>query len=219
MALAAASAIFSFGVAMEVVEVNPCAGIARSPRRSRERVLSDDELKTLWPDIDVVFKLILLTGARPGEVFNMRAADVVGGVWTQPGSPDGTWPGTKNAKTHAVSLSEPAAALVAEHLARPVARRAAEERLKKLVHKRAIDKVTPHDFRRTFATIVASLGHGRQAISRLLNHVDPSITAVYDRYNFAREDKMIVDAVARHVARVVDDGVEADDNVLALRHS
>jgi Arm DNA-binding domain len=48
MALAAASAIFTFGVNMEVVPFNPCSGIARNPRRSRERVLTDREMALLW---------------------------------------------------------------------------------------------------------------------------------------------------------------------------
>jgi integrase len=215
-ALAVASAVFTFGVAMEVIPFNPASGIARSPRRSRERVLSDAELRTLWPDLDVAFRLVLLTGARPGEVFAMRAADVDGAVWTQPGSPDGAWKGTKNGRTHSVQLSEAALALVADHLARPLARRGCEERLKKLARRRGIEKLTPHDFRRTFATIVARLGHGRQAVTRLLNHADHSVTGAYDRHHYSREDAAITDAVARHVSRVVD-GVETDDVVVRLR--
>jgi len=59
MALAAASAIFTFGVNME----------ARNPRRSLERTLSDREIALVWNDLDVALKLVVLTAARPGEVF------------------------------------------------------------------------------------------------------------------------------------------------------
>jgi integrase len=214
-ALATASAIFSFGVRMEVVPLNPCSGIARNPERSRERVLSDAELRLLWGDLDAALKLVLLTGQRPGEVFAMRRADIIDGVWHLPGAPaEGGWPGTKSGKSHAIPLSEPAAALIDEHLA-DRSRRRSEERLKKLWMRHGLPKVRPHDLRRSFATIVARLGYGRQAVSRLLNHSDNSITAIYDRHQYIREDKAIVDAVARHVTAVVEGRVA--DNIVRLR--
>jgi integrase len=156
--LATASAVFSFAVRMEIVDHNPCLGVERNPARSRERTLSDDEIRLLWDDLDVPFRLVLLSGARPGEIFSLRAEDVVDGVWTQPGAPTGSWPGTKNARTHLVQLSEMAAALVDEHLARRLNRRGCEDRLKKLWRRRAIEMVRPHDLRRTFGTLVTRLG-------------------------------------------------------------
>ena len=215
--LATASAIFSFAVRMEIVDHNPCLGIERNPARSRERFLSDDEIKLLWDDLDVPFKIVLLTGARPGEIFSMRAEDVVANEWTQPGAPVGTWPGTKNARTHVAQLAEAASALVAEHLARPLNRRGCEDRLKKLWRRRRIEMVRPHDLRRTHATLAARLGFDRQAIARVLNHADGSVTAVhYDRHKYSTEDRRLADAVARQVARVVGDG-EVDGVVVRLR--
>jgi integrase len=215
-ALAAASAIFSFAVRMEVVDHNPCAGIERNRGRSRSRTLSDNEIASLWDDIDVAFKLVLLCGQRPGEVFALRREDVVDGVWTQPGAPTGDWPGVKNSRTHLVQLSEAAAVLVDEHLARPLNRRGCEDRLKRLWQRREIEKIRPHDLRRTFATIAARLGFDRQSIARVLNHADNSVTAVhYDQYRYAAEDRRLADAVARHVAAIVDG--TASDNVVRLR--
>src|SRR4029077_12138509 len=57
--LATASAIFPFAVRQEVVDHNPCLGVERNPARSRERVLSDDEVKLLWGDLDVALKIVL----------------------------------------------------------------------------------------------------------------------------------------------------------------
>jgi hypothetical protein len=65
------------------------------------------------------------------------------------------------------------------------------------------------------ATVFARLGFGRQAVTRLLNHADHSVTAIYDRHHYGDEDRRIVDAVARHVLRVVGDG-EADGVVVRL---
>lgn len=215
--LAAASAVFSFGVRMEVVPLNPCAGVERHPGRSRERFLSDAEIALLWGDFDPALKLILLTGARPGEVFAMRREDVDdAGVWTQPGLPDRDWPGVKNSVTHIVQLSEPARALVDAHVA-DRSRRRSEERLKRLWRRRGIEPVKPHDLRRTFATLAAKLGFDRQSIARVLNHSDRSVTGVhYDKYRYAAEDRRIVDAVGRHVAAVVD-GTAVANVVVRLR--
>ena len=63
--------------------------------------------------------------------------------------------------------------------------------------------------------MVARLGFGRQAIARLLNHADRSVTAIYDRHHYGDDDRRIVAAVARHVLRVVE-GVE-EGNVVRLR--
>jgi integrase len=217
-ALDVASAIFSFGVAQEILDQNPCAGIARNQRRSRERTLSDREIALLWGDLDVAFKVILLTAQRPGEVFAMRAEDVdlAARVWRMPAEPtaDG-WCGTKNRRAHDAPLSDAAVALVREHLARPVKRRAAEARLSRLVRRRGIENLTPHDLRRTAATIAARAGVDRETLRALLNHVDASVTATYDRHRRLDEMRIAVDKIVRHVERVVS-GVETD-NVVRLR--
>src|SRR6478735_2926317 len=106
--LAAASAIFIWAIKQEIVTVNPCHGVDRNPTAERERVLSDAEIKQLWPKLDAGLKLILLTGQRPGEVAAMQAGHIVGDFWQMPGSPVGDWPGTKNGKDHRVALSEAA---------------------------------------------------------------------------------------------------------------
>jgi integrase len=200
-ALATASAIFSFGVRVEVVPLNPCSGVERNPPRSRERVLSDAEVVLLWNDLDVVYRIILLCGARPGEVHAMRREDVRDGVWSLPGEAIGSsWPGTKSGVGRRLALSEPALALVDEHLARPLLRRACEERLKKLWRRRGIENLTPHDMRRTHGTWITRLGFGRQAMDRVLGHADRSVGSVYDRYSYERCTKRVR---ARGSTRVV----------------
>jgi integrase len=212
--LAAASAIFTWGVNQEVVPFNPCRGVEANPTTSRARVLSDGEIKTLWPRLDPALKLILFTGQRPGEVHAMRREDVRDGWWCLPGAPSAGWPGVKNKRDHRVPLSEPALALVDDHIAGR-SRRRSRALLLRLCADHGLEPVRPHDLRRTFATIVAKLKFGRQAVSRLLNHSDDSVTSVYDRYSYSDEDKRIVDAIARHVERAAAGG-EAD-NVVRLR--
>lgn len=60
--------------------------------RSRKRVLTDEEIKTIWPHLDKlrpnprnILKLILLTAQRPGEIMSMRWEDIDldEATWTQ----------------------------------------------------------------------------------------------------------------------------------------
>jgi integrase len=88
----------------------PCAFVPRpATERARERVYSDDELKAIWDAFETIgivgdlFKMQLLTAARPGEVSEMewRELELSRAIWTQPGAK------TKNGKVHVVPLSPP----------------------------------------------------------------------------------------------------------------
>ena len=91
---------------------NPCRGVERNAESKRKRYMSADELKRLTaalaetPDkqfVNVVL-LLMLTGARKGEVLSMRRdnLDLKQGVWTKPGAT------TKQKTDHVVPLSEEA---------------------------------------------------------------------------------------------------------------
>ena len=53
--------------------------------------------------------------------------------------------------------------------------------------------------RRSFLTKVTALGHGRDALDRLANHVRNDVTDVYDRHSYEREDMRIMTAVGEHI--------------------
>jgi hypothetical protein len=67
-----------------------------------------------------------------------------------------------------------------------------------------IERVTPHDLRRTFLTWITRLGFGRDAMDRLANHRTSTVTDVYDRHGYQEEDRRIMAAVARHVLSLVE---------------
>jgi integrase len=213
--LAAASAIFSWAARQEIVAVNPVAGVDRNPTASRERVLSDAEIKLLWPRLDHGLKLILLSGQRPGEVAAMQAAHIVEGWWQMPGKPQGDWPGTKNGRDHRVWLSEPALDLIEAHLADRGGVNRSGTLMKRLVAAIGIERATPHDLRRTALTTITRLGFGRDAMDRIANHRTSSVTDVYDRHGYEAEDKRIIAAVARHVLSLVERTTTS--NIVALR--
>jgi integrase len=90
---------------------NPAKGVERNPEEARHRYLSPAELAKLTEALAAVedqqganvIRLLVLTGARRGEVFAMRwdQLDLTDGVWTKPPS------STKQKRMHRVPLSAP----------------------------------------------------------------------------------------------------------------
>jgi hypothetical protein len=82
--VAVLSRMFSLAVRWRMTDSNPVKGIEKNPETKRKRYLSGDELTrltaalTAHPDQGIanIFRLLLLTGARRGEVLTMRWADV-----------------------------------------------------------------------------------------------------------------------------------------------
>jgi integrase len=213
--LAAASAIFSWALKQEIVTGNPCRGIDRNATRSRERVLSDSEVPRFWAAFDdaglvasSALKLILLTGQRPGEVASMRREHIIDGWWEMPGEPAPGWPGTKNGASHRVWLSAAVREIIAElgdsgGFVFPSERGGAVKRLdaamRVICPKLKVERATPHDLRRTFSSKVTGLGFGRDAMNRVTNHREGGIASVYDRHQYADENKRIMETVSAHI--------------------
>jgi integrase len=198
--VAAASAIFSWCIKQEVVTSNPCRLVDLNKTTSRERVLSDSEIALLWPHLSPGLKLILLTGQRPGEVSAMRREHLVDGWWEMPGAPVPKldWPGTKNGETHRVWLPAPARELLAQFFDGSKHSQLADE-MRELSAKLEIERVTPHDLRRTHGTMITRLGFGRDCMNRIQNHKDGGIGSVYDRHHYADENRRAMEAVAGHI--------------------
>jgi integrase len=229
--LAAVSAIFAWGIREDILTINPCALVERNETKSRERVLSDSEIPKFWAAFDnagllasSMLKLILLTGQRPGEVAHMHRAQIVDGWWEMPGAPVPAldWPGTKNGHSHRIWLPAPAQALLAdlsESGALFVGARG-----KTIIPAGAMasvcgkfERATPHDLRRTHGTTITALGFGRDAMNRIQNHVEGGIASVYDRHQYATENKRIMEAVATRIMALVNG--EIDAKVVAFRQA
>ena len=214
--LAAISAVYSWAIAEEIggVAANPCARVRRHPMRARERVLSDGEIALVWPHLDSTSRLILLTGARIGEVVHMRSQDVADGVWSLPGAPASGWPGLRTAA--AIEFRCPSRRSPSSRSTSRAGRTAGDREAARPALARARGAAV-HLAR--FATDVRH-AHGplrvrQKAVDRLLNHSDRSVSSIYDRFSYDAVDKRIVEAVARHVMRVAS-GAEAD-NVVRLK--
>src|SRR6516162_8099844 len=235
---AAASAIFSWAVKQELVEINPCRGVERNETRSRERVLADAEVPLFWRAFDdaglvrsAALKALLLTGQRPGEIIHMRREHIIGAWWTMPGAPcpEVGWPGTKNSLTHRAWLPQAVRDIIAElgNGEEPTGfvfsgdgRRAIKEldgAMRDVCRRLGIEeKVTPHDLRRTHGSTITALGFGRDAMNRIQNHREGGIASVYDRHGYAEETKRVMDAVASKVIALAE-GRSAGAKVVPLR--
>ena len=64
----------------------------------------------------------------------------------------------------------------------------------------------PHDLRRTAASYMTSLQVSRLVDSKLLNHVEPGITRVYDRYSYDQEKRDALTIWSHKLLEIVADG-------------
>jgi integrase len=210
--LASTSAVFTWAEREDVVTANPCRGVTRNTTASRSRILSDSEVQPFWRAFDdagpiksTALKILLLVGQRQGEVSHMRREHIRDGWWEMPGAPvPGLgWPGTKNASDHRVYLVEEARELIAALgdgnsgfvFGKPL--RGLEKAMRDICASLDVERATPHDLRRTMGSTITALGHGRQAMDRILNHADGGVGSVYDRHAYSTEDRKIMGAVAR----------------------
>jgi integrase len=230
--LAAASAIFSWAVKEELVTTNPCRGVERNETRSRERVLSDSEIPRFWSAFDdaeflagEALKVLLLTGQRPGEVAHMRREHIKDGWWTMPGKPEPNgWPGTKNGATHRVWLPAAAQAIIAElsddeptGLIFAGGRQAMDAAMRIICRTLKVERATPHDLRRTHGSTITALGFGREAMNRIQNHREGGIADVYDRFEYAEQNKRVMETVAAHILALAE-GKAKRSNVVRLKN-
>ncbi len=217
--LAAMGAVFTWAVAEERIDDNPTRGLRRNPTVGRERTLNDDELRAAWPAMDGPvgdqLRVILLTAQRPGEVRHMRWEHVVDGVWTMPGVPEDAtaWPGTKSARTHSVTLSDAAAAILDDFGRRDAGfvfegtrrgRPARQADTRAIWVDLGMERFTAHDLRRSAATGMAALGTDPALLSRILNHAVQGVTAtVYDRHRYRDEIAAALARWAEHLDAIV----------------
>jgi hypothetical protein len=72
-----------------------------------------------------------------------------------------------------------------------------------------------HDLRRTVASHLAGSGVSRLVIKTILNHADRDITAVYDRYEYAQEKKLALEAWDRKI-QAISEGTRDTGHVLSF---
>ena len=221
--LAAVSAIFTLGDEGGDPAANPCrwssatrpaAASASCPTVRAAAVL--DRVRRRWSRRRSALKTILLSGQRPGEVAHMRREHIVDGWWQMPGEPVPAigWPGTKNGESHRVWLPAPVQAIIAELSdGRPPASSSpasAAVRPKLDGAMRDAARSSASSGRRhticggPTARTITALGFGRDAMNRIQNHKEGGIGSVYDRHQYAEENKRVMEAVAARIMALVE---------------
>jgi integrase len=183
------TAMFRWALSQDIVEADPTAGLnSYDPGTPRDRVLTVQEIETLWRwlDSDVlsleaadILKLELLIGARCGEISGLRVEEIdrERWIWTLPAAR------SKNGRQRVTpivgmareilerSLSavekgplfviETGATMTSAHIGHYLLTRSAGL---------PIAKFTSHDLRRTFATMLAEMGVALDLIAAVVGH-------------------------------------------------
>ena len=218
--LALVRKMFNFAIERDWLEVNPCQMVKRpAPERQRDRVLSEDEIRAVWkaldderPMIAALFRLRLLTAQRGGELHGAQWAefDLRGAWWTIPAAR------SKNGLAHRVPLSPPAVRILKTLRGKAADQDwvfpSAWEKRTHIDHsQKAIERVVAqsgvsfrgHDLRRTAASLMVGAGVPRLVVSKILNHVETGVTAVYDRHSYDLEKRAALDFWGRRLEAMV----------------
>lgn len=211
--------------------INPLARIPKVGGKEREedRVLSDDELRAVWPAFvtppDAVFsvavgiavRLIFLTAQRPLQVSGMRLDELIdldgpAPRWDLPASR------MKRPKPHSVPLSPEAVKLIKQALAerlyddspyvfpstrgkgdKPITRHALSQAVRRLRLMLKMVEWSPHDARRSATTWARAMGIPRDTTEALTHHAIVGSGKTYDRYDMQAEKRQAVDAIAGYI--------------------
>lgn len=194
--VAVLSKMLSLAVRWKYRTDNPCRGVERNDEVKRKRYVAGDELGRLLKclakhddrDAADIFRLLLLTGARRGEVqaARWRDIDLTTGIWSKPGAT------TKQKTDHVVPLSKPALQLITarrrkaaetdeylfpgRHGGHRVEIKNAWARVCKAAK---ISGLRIHDLRHSYASQLASGGASLPLIGALLGHTQASTTHRY----------------------------------------
>ena len=199
-----ASRLFNLAVVWKMRDDNPCKGIEKNPEQLRHRYLTEAELERLdaalaaEPDRQLIniLWLLLLTGARKGEVLAMRWEHLELGepaVWTKPAS------AVKQARLHRVPLNKEArnilVAIKAEASGKIVRLTPApfvfSERnelghvrdikrgWERIRQRAGITNLRIHDLRHSFASLLISAGYNLPMVGALLGHTQAATTMRY----------------------------------------
>lgn len=225
--LAVIRRMFGWLVERGVLIANPCANV-RGPtaEKSRDRVLSDDELRAILRACDglnepfgALIKILALTAQRRDEVGQMswREIDLDARLWTIPKER------AKNGIAHDVPLSDPVVNVLksirriagSRDLVFTTTGETAVSGFSKV--KKRLDMAVPnappwviHDLRRTAASGMARLGINLPVIEKVLNHTSGSfggVAGIYQRHRFSDEKRKSLGTWAAHIKALIDETV------------
>jgi integrase len=222
--LAVVRRMFNFAVERDILEFSPCYKVKAPAKENRcDRMLANDEIRIFWNGLGdanmfeiskIALQLQLVTAQRKAEIVSAEwdELDLKDNWWTIPAEK------AKNGRLHRVPLSDLALQLLEKlkplsnnsrwlfpspkgdaHIAPTAIDHALRRNLEKFPDVKAF---TPHDLRRTAASHMTALGISRLVVSKLLNHVENSVTAIYDRHSYDEEKRLALNAWSKKLATI-----------------
>lgn len=171
----------------------------------------------------LALKLILVTGQRPGEIAlaAWEEFDLEHCVLTIPGERIKSRK-SNNGQPHEVPLSDLALTLL-RHLKRrfgetqylfpsrcwrarhyaPITVRGLSQGLRKRQEHFKLPHFTPHDLRRTAASLMTAAGIPRLHVEEVLNHTIDDVAEIYDRHDYAEEKRAALNAPDATLRRIL----------------
>lgn len=216
--------LFNWAISRDLVEANPCSAVKMPAKENqKDRVLTEEEIQIFWREIEgssmseltrLCLQLQLVTAQRKGEIVITEWVDMDlnTGWWTIPAKK------AKNKLSHRVPLSPLAMQLLERVKAlsgsskwlfpstqteNAMLNTSIDHALRRNQSRFGIPTFTPHDLRRTAASHMTGLGISRLTVSKILNHVESGITAVYDRHSYDQEKRDALNLWAEKIASII----------------
>ena len=240
---------YALSPAKKFVDINPTEGV-NPPSKENVREIDppkSSEFKELWnligngkvdgsnnpaqisKQIQLVLKLLLLTGQRSAEVSQapIDEFDLDDNVWIISGER------TKNGKPHKIPLTDKVLQIVKEAMdlayedapnskylfpgwpgkngnergLLPIGKTAPYHALKRVTEGTKLDRFSVHDFRKICATQMAELGVLMEIVSEILNHSVNTVTARhYAKPSYLPQMREAMNLWANHLMKIIGDG-------------
>ncbi len=208
-ALTAFKVFFNWAIRHEYIDRHPLAGERAVYSAPRDRVLTPDEIKSLWhyedPPFSDILKLLILLGQRRSETAAIHADWIDGDTITFPPEI------TKNKRRHVIPFGPLAAQyLKGEGQLFGNTKGTCFSGWSKAKTRLDKDIIIPHwglhDLRRTHSTMSASLGIPLHIEERILNHASGAATSgvagIYNRYDYLAEAREAVVTFEEYIAKI-----------------
>ena len=240
-----ASAMFNWAASEDIIDVPPTYALkAQAKIQSRERVLSDDEVRAVWKacgeyrrgesSYGPFIRMLIITGQRRSEIAAMcrQNIDLDKVRYTIPAERN------KSGRSHDVPLSTQALRIIKPRLDENCAHLFPASRARFVdintpdmilldkpmsgwgKMKKQLDEMSGvtdwrlHDIRRTVGTNLAELEVPRLTISRILNHKEGGVTSIYDRHSYFKEKLAALELWGRRLDQILTP--DGGENVVPL---
>lgn len=201
-AVMACRVFFNWCIAHGLTDSNPFK-LQKVKYGQRSRVLTTDELRSLWaydfPPFSNITKLLLLTGQRRNEVNQIEPSWITDDTITIPAKV------AKNGQEHVIPFGPRTAEILTSN-SLPFSFGGWSKGKARMDKHTGVGEWTLHDLRRTFATLHAEIGTPIHITEALLNHKSGTISgvaAIYIRHNWLREMREACLKYEEHVATLI----------------